>query len=163
MAPARRSHGAHHASDVTPETEKTCAFCAIVAGEQTAEIVLEDACCIAFLDRRPVFPGHCLLVPRAHHETLTDLPGDVLARVFAASQRLARAVETGMDAEGTFVAVNNRVSQSVPHLHVHVVPRRRGDGLRGFFWPRHPYGSEEEMAATAERIRAALSSSQSHS
>ena len=141
---------------MSAEQQAGCAFCAIVTGEQTAEVVLEEACCVAFLDRRPVFPGHCLLVPRAHHETLADLPADALAPVFTAAQRLASAVETGMDAEGTFVALNNRVSQSVPHLHVHVVPRRRGDGLRGFFWPRHPYASEEDMAATAERIRVAL-------
>ena len=113
---------------------------------------------VAFLDSRPVFPGHTLLVPRDHHETLGDVPPDLLTPVFAAAQRLARAVEAGMDAHGTFVAMNNRVSQSVPHLHVHVVPRRRKDGLRGFFWPRQRYAGEDEMAAVAARIRAAASS-----
>jgi len=111
---------------------------------------------MAFLDARPVFPGHCLLVPRAHHETLADLPADLVEPVFAAAQRLALAVEAGMGADGTFVALNNRVSQSVPHLHVHVVPRRRKDGLRGFFWPRQKYESDEAMEAAADAVRAAL-------
>ena len=111
---------------------------------------------MAFLDARPVFPVHCLLVPRAHHETLSDLPADLVEPVFATAQRLARAVEEGMGADGTFVALNNRVSQSVPHLHVHVVPRRRKDGLRGFFWPRQKYESEEATAAAADAVRAAL-------
>ena len=111
---------------------------------------------MAFLDVRPVFPGHCLLVPRAHHETLADLPPALVEPVFASAQRLARAVEGGMGADGTFVAINNRVSQSVPHLHVHVVPRRRKDGLRGFFWPRQKYESEEAMRDTADAVRAAL-------
>ncbi|HEX5528407.1 MAG TPA: HIT family protein, partial [Methylomirabilota bacterium] len=114
---------------------------------------------MAFLDARPVFPGHCLLVPRAHHETLADLPADLVEPVFAAAQRLALAVEAGMGADGTFVALNNRVSQSVPHLHVHVVPRRRGDGLRGFFWPRGRYADaaamEETRAAVARALAAA--------
>ncbi len=111
-----------------------CVFCRIVAGEVAAHAVLEEEQTMAFLDARPVFPGHCLLVPRAHHETLADLPADLVEPVFAATQRLARAVEAGMGADGTFVAINNRVSQSVPHLHAHVVPRRRGDGLRGSGW-----------------------------
>jgi histidine triad (HIT) family protein len=130
-----------------------CAFCAIVAGETAAEVVLEDARTLAFLDHRPVFPGHCLLVPRQHHETLGDLPHGMLEPLFASAQRLARAVEAALQAEGTFVAMNNRVSQSVPHLHVHVVPRRRKDGLRGFFWPRQKYAGPEEMAEVADRIR----------
>jgi histidine triad (HIT) family protein len=132
-----------------------CVFCAIVAGETPAHVVYSDDATLAFLDLRPVFPGHVLLVPREHHETLTDLPPALLTPLFDAAQRLARAVEAGMDAHGTFVAMNNRVSQSVPHLHVHVVPRRRKDGLRGFFWPRQRYASEEEMAEVAARIRAA--------
>ena len=111
---------------------------------------------MAFLDARPVFPGHCLLVPRAHHETLADLPPELVEPLFASAQRLARAVEAGMGADGTFVAINNRVSQSVPHLHVHVVPRRRKDGLRGFFWPRQKYDSDDAMAAAATAVRAAL-------
>ena len=111
---------------------------------------------MAFLDARPVFPGHTLVIPRRHHVTLPDLPSDELAPFFAAVQRLTVAVTTAMEAEGTFVAVNNTVSQSVPHLHVHVVPRRRGDGLRGFFWPRRPYTDDHEMATVAGRIRACL-------
>ncbi len=134
-----------------------CVFCAIVAGDTPAHVVASDEATIAFLDTRPVFPGHVLLVPREHHETLADLPPGLLAPLFEAAQRLARAVESGMDAHGTFVAMNNRVSQSVPHLHVHVVPRRRKDGLRGFFWPRQHYGSDDEMAEVAARIRAARS------
>ncbi|HEX2046291.1 MAG TPA: HIT family protein [Acidimicrobiales bacterium] len=132
-----------------------CVFCSIVAGHVPAHVVASDDATLAFLDSRPVFPGHTLLVPRDHHETLTDLPADLLGPLFDAAQRLARAVEAGMDAHGTFVAMNNRVSQSVPHLHVHVVPRRRKDGLRGFFWPRQRYRDEEEMAEVAARIRAA--------
>jgi histidine triad (HIT) family protein len=132
-----------------------CVFCAIVAGETDAHVVASDDATLAFLDVRPVFPGHVLLVPRDHYETLTDLPPALVGPLFDASQRLARAVEAGMDAHGTFVAMNNRVSQSVPHLHVHVVPRRRKDGLRGFFWPRQRYASEAQMAEVAARIRAA--------
>ena len=122
-------------------------------------MVLEDGIAFAFLDFRPVFPGHCLLVPRDHHETLGDLPGDLVGPLFATAQRLSRAVESGMGADGTFVAMNNRISQSVPHLHVHVVPRRRKDGLRGFFWPRQKYESDEEMEAVATRIRGVLANS----
>jgi histidine triad (HIT) family protein len=135
-----------------------CVFCSIVAGNVPAHVVASDDATLAFLDTRPVFPGHVLLVPREHHETLTDVPADLLGPLFAATQRLARAVEAGMDAHGTFVAMNNRVSQSVPHLHVHVVPRRRKDGLRGFFWPRQRYRDEEEMADVAARIREASGS-----
>jgi histidine triad (HIT) family protein len=133
-----------------------CLFCAVVAGETAAHVVASDGDTLAFLDFRPVFPGHCLLVPRAHHETLGDLPGALVGPLFSAAQRLSRAVEAGMAADGTFVALNNRVSQSVAHLHVHVVPRRRKDGLRGFFWPRQRYGSDEEMADVAARLRAAV-------
>ena len=132
-------------------------FCAIVAGDTPAHLVYDDDATLAFLDVRPVFPGHVLLVPRDHHETLTDLPPELVDPLFTATRRLAAAVETAMDAHGTFVAMNNTVSQSVPHLHVHVVPRRRKDGLRGFFWPRQRYAGEEEMTETAARIRAAVS------
>jgi len=131
-------------------------FCAIVAGARPAQVVASDDHTVAFLDSRPVFPGHTLLVPREHYETLADLPADLLGPLFTDVQRLAVAVEAAMDAHGSFVAMNNRVSQSVAHLHVHVVPRRRKDGLRGFFWPRQHYADEEEMAATAQRIRAAM-------
>jgi len=139
-----------------PPLTGDCVFCAIVAGETPAHVVAADEHTLAFLDVRPVFPGHVLLVPRDHHETLADLPPALLGPLFGAAQRLARAVEAGMDAHGTFVAMNNTVSQSVPHLHVHVVPRRRKDGLRGFFWPRQRYAGEDEMEATAARIRAAV-------
>jgi histidine triad (HIT) family protein len=117
-------------------------------------VAYEDEHAVGFLDVRPLFPGHVLLVPREHHETLADLPPRLLTPLFAAAQRLAVAVEGAMEARGTFVAMNNRVSQSVPHLHVHVVPRRPKDGLRGFFWPRTRYGDEAEAAAVAARIRA---------
>jgi histidine triad (HIT) family protein len=133
-----------------------CVFCRIIAGEISAHTVLDEDKTMAFLDARPVFPGHCLLVPRAHHETLADLPPELVEPLFASAQRLARAVEAGMGADGTFVAINNRVSQSVPHLHVHVVPRRRKDGLRGFFWPRQKYESDDAMRAAADAVRAAL-------
>lgn len=133
-----------------------CRFCAIASGDTAAAVVLDEPETFAFLDNRPLFPGHTLLMPRAHHETLTDLPPDLLLPLFTAARRLAAAIEDAMDADGTFVAINNRVSQSVPHLHVHVVPRRRKDGLRGFFWPRTTYADTDEMDATAERIRQAL-------
>ncbi len=135
-----------------------CLFCRIAAGEEPAEIVLDEAHAVAFLDVRPVFPGHTLLVPRDHHETLADIPPTLVEPLFATAQRLARAVEAGMEADGTFVAMNNRVSQSVPHFHVHVVPRKRKDGLRGFFWPRTRYASADDQSAAGGRIRAALSS-----
>jgi histidine triad (HIT) family protein len=133
-----------------------CVFCRIVAGEVPAHVVLDDEVCLAFLDVRPVFPGHVLLIPKAHHETLVDLPPDLVEPLFSRARLLAAAVPAAVDAVGSFVAVNNKVSQSVPHVHVHVVPRRPKDGLRGFFWPRQKYaGGEEEMASVAEAIRSA--------
>jgi histidine triad (HIT) family protein len=135
-----------------------CIFCAIAAGEVDAEVVFSDEHTIAFLDHRPLFPGHTLLIPREHHVTIEDLPPALVEPVFANARLLAGAIRRAMEAEGTFVANNNVVSQSVPHLHVHVVPRRRKDGLRGFFWPRNPYESPEQMAAAAEAIRAELDS-----
>ena len=131
-------------------------FCQITAGATPAALVFEDAQSLAFLDHRPLFPGHCLLVPRDHYETLGDLPPKLVGPFFSNVQLLALAVETAVDAEGTFVAMNNRVSQSVPHLHVHVVPRRRKDGLKGFFWPRNKYESEEEKLRVQEAIRLAI-------
>ena len=119
--------------------------------------MFEDEVSLAFLDHRPVFPGHCLLIPKAHFETLTDLPTNLIGPFFQSAQLLSRAVESAMEAHGTFVAMNNRVSQSVPHLHVHIVPRRRKDGLRGFFWPRYPYRSEEQANAVQSAISAAVS------
>ena len=134
----------------------SCAFCDIAAGRASANVVAEDEDSIAFLDRRPLFPGHCLLIPRVHYEILPDLPAALLAPLFANAQRLARAMEIGLEAEGSFVAINNRVSQSVPHLHIHVVPRRRKDGLKGFFWPRNPYPDESQATAVQHRLREAL-------
>ncbi|HVU51216.1 MAG TPA: HIT family protein [Polyangia bacterium] len=141
---------------MSDEPAKGCVFCAIVAHERPADVVLEDAGAVGFLDARPLFKGHVLVAPRAHVETLPDLPASELAPLFGAVQRVCRAVEAGLGADGTFVAVNNKVSQSVPHLHVHVVPRRRKDGLRGFFWPREPYADDAEREEFAARIRAAL-------
>jgi histidine triad (HIT) family protein len=138
-------------------TPPPCTFCAIVAGEVPATRVLEDGGFVAFLDVRPLFPGHTLVMPRQHVETLTDLPAGDAGPLFERVQALAGAMETGLGAQGSFVAVNNRVSQSVPHLHVHVVPRNRKDGLRGFFWPRTKYGSDDEAAAMAARLAAGLS------
>ncbi len=133
-----------------------CTFCRIVGGTVESAVVFEDEVSLAFLDRRPVFPGHCLLVPKEQHETLDDLPGSLVGPLFANVQTLSRAVELGLNADGTFVAMNNRVSQSVPHLHVHVVPRRRGDGLRGFFWPRQRYTDEDHIREVQESIREAI-------
>lgn len=134
-----------------------CLFCGIIGGETNASIVFEDDISIAFLDHRPLFPGHCLLFPRSHFETLSDLPADLVGPLFRNVQLLARAVEVALEAEGSFVALNNRVSQSVPHLHVHVVPRRRKDGLKGFFWPRNKYESEIQMVEVGKLIQAAIS------
>jgi histidine triad (HIT) family protein len=133
-----------------------CVFCEIVGGARPAQVVFEDEHSLAFLDQRPLFPGHCLLVPRQHHETLQDLPAELVGPLFLGARLLTRAVEAAMRAEGVFVAINNRVSQSVPHLHVHIVPRRRKDGLKGFFWPRGKYQTEQEAAAAGDAIRAAV-------
>ena len=138
------------------DLDQDCLFCRIASGDEPAPIVLADDVAVVFLDRRPLFHGHCLLVPRAHIETLGDLPAELIGPLFERTQRLGRAVERAMDAEGTFVAINNRVSQSVPHLHVHVVPRRRGDGLRGFFWPRTTYRDDAHAESVRALIAAAL-------
>jgi histidine triad (HIT) family protein len=129
-----------------------CLFCQIAGRTRSAGIVMEDDRLLAFLDHRPLFPGHCLLIPKSHVDTLGDLPSGEVAPFFAAVQLLARAVETALSADGSFVAINNRVSQSVPHLHVHIVPRRKKDGLRGFFWPRGKYADGVEM----ENVRVIL-------
>jgi len=129
-----------------------CKFCQIIAGEIPAHFVLDTDDVVAFLDHRPLFPGHTLVLPRDHVETLADLPEHRVGPFFRQVQRVEAAVRTAMEAQGSFVAENNVVSQSVPHLHVHVVPRRRKDGLRGFFWPRTRYASDGEMAAVAARI-----------
>ena len=129
-----------------------CLFCKIAAGAVKAPVVYEDEFSLAFLDHRPVFPGHTLLIPKQHFETLADLPATLIQPFFSAAQLLARAVESALAADGSFVAINNRVSQSVPHLHVHIVPRRKKDGLRGFFWPRQPYKTEEEAESIRKNI-----------
>jgi histidine triad (HIT) family protein len=139
-----------------PAPTKGCTFCRIVSDGQAAHTVFEDDDVLAFLDHRPLFPGHTLLVPRAHHETLADLPSEAVPPLFLGARLLSRAVVEAMGAEGSFVAINNTVSQSVPHLHVHVVPRKKGDGLRGFFWPRQRYEGPEAMAETQQRVRAAV-------
>ena len=133
-----------------------CLFCRITTGEVAARLVFEDEISLAFLDHRPVFPGHCLLIPKAHYETLADLPDNLVGPFFKNAQILSRAVESALAAHGTFVAMNNRVSQSVPHLHTHIVPRRRKDGLKGFFWPRYPYKSEVDADSVQAAIRLAL-------
>ena len=130
-----------------------CLFCRIASGEVPAHVAYSDDAFLGFLDHRPIFPGHVLLIPRAHVDTLLDAPPALLGPLAEATQRVSLAVRDAMEADGIFNAVNNVISQSVPHLHVHVVPRRRKDGLRGFFWPRTKYGSEEEAAAVAQRIR----------
>ena len=134
----------------------TCKFCQIAA--QAGYVVFEDSISVAFLDHRPLFLGHTLLAPKEHYETLDDLPAAWIAPFFGNVQMLARAVERGMRAEGTFVAINNRVSQSVPHLHVHIVPRKKKDGLRGFFWPRQAHPVDEQMRQAQAAIRAAIAS-----
>lgn len=133
-----------------------CAFCAIAAGAAEGEVVFEGEQTIAFLDTRPLFPGHVLLVPRDHYVTIEDLPAEQIGGLFADAQALAPAVRKACGAQGTFIAANNGVSQSVPHLHVHVVPRTKGDGLRGFFWPRKPYEDADHMARVGAAIRKQL-------
>jgi histidine triad (HIT) family protein len=133
--------------------DPACLFCSIVAGEADAHVVLTDERAVAFLDHRPLFKGHVLLVPADHIETLADLPDDLVGPLFVQARRLSAAMESALGAAGSFVAMNNRVSQSVAHLHVHVVPRNRKDGLRGFFWPRTKYTSGGEMAEYAARLR----------
>jgi histidine triad (HIT) family protein len=149
-AMGRRPHSS------SPHDHETCRFCEIVSGNAEARIVFEDSLSVAFLDEKPLFEGHCLLIPRVHYQTLLDLPRDLVGPLFLNAQHLAAAVENAMKAEGTFVAINNIVSQSVPHFHIHVVPRRKGDGLRGFFWPRRRYRSQEELLAAQKVLSAYL-------
>jgi len=136
--------------------DPNCRFCQIIAGDEAAHLVFEDEGSIAFLDNRPLFPGHSLLVPRDHYETLGDLPDELVGPLFANARLLSVAVPKAMRKPGSFVALNNVVSQSVPHVHVHVVPRKPKDGLRGFFWPRTKYASEAEMRQVAGRVRKAV-------
>jgi histidine triad (HIT) family protein len=135
--------------------ERDCLFCRIAAGEAEADIVFEDEISLAFLDHRPLFKGHSLLIPRQHHETLWDLPAELVDPYFANVSRLSRGIADAMESKGAFVAINNVVSQSVPHLHTHLVPRNPKDGLRGFFWPRRKY-AEGEAEAVASMLRKAL-------
>ena len=135
--------------------DESCAFCKVVRADDGFR-VFEDEQTIAFLDHRPLFAGHCLLIPKSHLETINDLPDSLLAQLFANVRLLSAAVELGMRAEGTFIAANNRVSQSVPHFHVHIVPRTKGDGLKGFFWPRRKYKSAEEVGSVLSVLRAAI-------
>jgi histidine triad (HIT) family protein len=143
-------------SSVLIETNQECPFCKIVRSEVQSYIVFEDDVSLAFLDKRPLFPGHCLLIPKAHYETLVDLPASLVAPLFLNAQLLARAMEMGLQAEGTFVAINNRVSQSVPHLHIHIVPRHKKDGLKGFFWPRQHYKDEATILGIQSTLRSTI-------
>jgi len=135
---------------------KPCPFCAIASGDAEAEVVFEDEHSLGFLDNRPLFHGHTLLIPRAHHETLADLPDELLAPLFANAQLLSTAIPEAMDKPGCFVALNNIVSQSVPHLHIHLVPRKPKDGLRGFFWPRTKYDGPDQIAQVGDQIRSTV-------
>ena len=137
-----------------------CLFCGIVNDEVRASVVFQDDISLAFLDHRPLFPGPCLLVPKQHYETLTDLPANLIGPFFKNVQLLAAAVEIAIEAEGTFVAMNNRISQSVPHFHVHIVPRRKKDGLKGFFWPRNKYENENEILKAQKAIQETIAEMQ---
>ena len=139
---------------------KTCVFCQIAGGAVPAAIVFEDDESLAFLDHRPVFPGHSLLIPKRHLDSLVDVEPALLCRLSANARLLALAVEKVLGAEGAFVAINNRVSQSVPHVHIHVVPRTKGDGLKGFFWPRHKYNDPEHMEETRRALATAITTVQ---
>ena len=144
-APGNRSH-----------ERATCAFCRIIHGEEEAPVVFEDGLSLAFLDHRPLFPGHCLLVPKAHYETLADLPAPLVGPLFQNAQLLERAIEEGLAADGTFVALNNHISQSVPHLHIHLVPRHRKDSLKGFFWPRQRYPDAAALRQVQGTLRTTI-------
>ena len=147
----RKSRTRKESEEKHADQDESCLFCKIVSRELEAKIIFEDEISMAFLDVRPLFPGHILLIPKAHYATLSDLPAALIGPFFTNAQMLVRKVQSAMKAEGSFVAINNIVSQSVPHLHVHIVPRKRQDGLRGFFWPRRPY-QEGEMLAVHELL-----------
>ncbi len=136
-----------------------CLFCGIAAGTAPAHLVADDRLMLAFLDVRPLFKGHVLVIPRAHYQTLAQLPGELIAPLFGLVRRLSAAMPEALGSQGSFVGLNNVVSQSVPHLHVHVVPRTRGDGLRGFFWPRGRYADDDEADRYARRLAAVLAMS----
>jgi histidine triad (HIT) family protein len=135
---------------------QNCLFCKIAKGKVEGYRIFEDKDSLAFLDHRPLFLGHCLLIPKIHYHTLADLPVELIAPLFANVKLLAQAMEEGLGAEGSFIAINNRISQSVPHLHIHIVPRRKGDGLKGFFWPRHSYKDESEILEIQELLKSAI-------
>lgn len=145
-------------TDAVTGFDPSCLFCRIAAGDEPAAMVAETDDVVAFLDVRPVFRGHTLVVPRRHVVTLPELPPELLSATMTLAQRVSAAVLPAFDAQGSFVAINNTVSQSVPHLHVHVVPRSKGDGLRGFFWPRTRYADDAERDSCAARLRAELAS-----
>jgi histidine triad (HIT) family protein len=134
-----------------------CIFCSIACGITPSHSIFSDSTSFAFLDKRPLFEGHSLLIPTSHVETLTDLPSHLIEPLFANAKLIAAAVQAATNADGTFLAINNKISQSVSHLHIHIVPRRQGDGLRGFFWPRRSYASEQDAIATSEEIKSAIS------
>jgi histidine triad (HIT) family protein len=138
-------------------SQKDCVFCDIVSGIVSTRVVYSDEVSLAFLDRRPIFPGHCLLIPKNHYETIEDLPTELIGPLFSNCQRIAKAVRIVLEADGTFLGINNKISQSVPHVHIHIVPRRAKDGLRGFFWPRQKYESEQQAIQIQEAIRSELS------
>lgn len=142
-------------------SDENCHFCKIIRGEVQTHVVFENSVSFGFLDHRPLFPGHCLLVPKSHYDTLVDLPADLISPLFSDAQLLAHAMEQGLLAEGSFVAINNRISQSVPHLHIHIVPRRRKDGLKGFFWPRQKYRDEAAIREVQRALRSAIAQLQS--
>lgn len=135
---------------------KDCIFCRIVKGDLKTDIIAEDENTLVFLDHSPVFPGHLLIVPRQHADTLLDLPDDQLTPFFGQVRRASKAVETGLGAEGSFLAINTKISQSVPHLHAHVMPRRKGDGMKGFFWPRRDYTDETHRSDVVAKLREAF-------
>lgn len=143
-------------SAIVSKPVEGCIFDRVVTGEINAHMVLDEEDLCAFLDIRPVFDGHTLVVPKVHYPTLADLPSGLLGPLMAAGRRVAAAQKQALGAEGAFYALNEVVSQSVPHVHLHVVPRHFGDGLRGFLWPRHKYPSEDAGAAVAASLRAAL-------
>lgn len=145
--------------DLQHRFREDCAFCKILLAQADCHRVFEDEHTLAFLDHRPLFPGHCLLIPKTHLETLVDIPDSLIGPLFSTARMLAGAIQQGMDAEGTFVAANNRISQSVPHFHVHIVPRRKGDGLKGFFWPRRKYKDADEINAIGAKLRTAIGQS----
>jgi histidine triad (HIT) family protein len=138
-----------------------CKFCKIVKGDLESYTVFEDNMSLAFLDYRPLFPGHCLLVPKEHYNTIIDMPALLIAPLFTNARLIVHAMEVGLSAEGSFIAINNRVSQSVPHLHIHIVPRRKKDGLRGFFWPRSKYRDRDHIMEVQSGLRSAVARIQS--